>query len=383
MNSEHTPRPEQMKPDHKLRQILELTHEHWDHPAVRDFVRQNFRKVRMCRTAALGGEVYASAAGEKVFYHTCKSKCCPGCGNRGTLLWQREQWATLPDVPFVGFVLTMPGVFWPVFQAHRPLQHDLPALGAAVLQQWIWSQYRVRLYMVVVQHTFGGRLNYNPHLHIMVSAGGLVPAEARWVQSLTFDHEQVMDLWRSAVCAYLFKAHCNGLLRPSYLPEEFNDLILRQTQRRWNIHITPQMSKGHFLRYAGRYIRRLPISQKRILQVTEQEVVYQVKDTRQSKASRTTVLEEAHCTPVEFVAILSQHILNRYRHSMRYFGLLAPRTKHTTSAVVFALGQQPRSRPPRQRWAASLIKHFGVDPLRDACGHRMRWVGHRQPAPAF
>ena len=369
MNSEHTPRPEQRKPDHKLRQILELTQEHWDHPAVRDSVRQNFRKVRMCRTPALGGEVYASAAGEKVFYHTCKSKCCPSCGNRGTVLWQREQWCTLPDIPFVGIVLTMPNVFWTVFQAHRHLQHDLPALGAAVLQQWAWTRYRVRLCIVVVQHTFGGRLNYHPHLHIMVSTGGLDPAEARWVQSLTFNHEQIMDLWRSAVCAYLFKAHRDGLLRPSYLPEEFNDLILRQTQRRWNIHITPQMSKAHFLRYAGRYIRRLPISQRRILTVTKEEIVYQSKDTR------TMTLVEAHRTPAEFVALISQHVLDRYLHSMRYFGLLAPRTKHTTSAAIFTLlGQKQRPRPPRLNWRNSLRRNFHVDPLLDDHGQRMQWV---------
>jgi hypothetical protein len=364
--------------DNKLRWILELSKVQWDQPTTPATVRQNFRTVGMCRTPALGGEVYASATEQKVFYHTCKSKCCPSCGNRGTMLWQREQWCTLPDVPFVGIVLTMPNVFWPVFQTHRHLQHDLPALGAAVLRHWAWTQHRVRLCGIVIQHTFGGHLNYHPHLHLMVSAGGLNPAEGRWVESLDFDRQKIMDLWRFAVTSYLWKAHRDGLLQQSFLPEEFNELILRQTQRRWNIHITRQMSKGHFLRYAGRYIRRLPISQRRILRVTEREVVYQSKDTR------TKTLVEARCTPAEFVAILSQHVLDRYQHSMRYFGLLAPRTKRQTSATVFSLlHQQPRPRPPRQRWAASLIKHFGVDPLVDASGNQMRWVGHRQPVPAL
>jgi hypothetical protein len=96
------------------------------------------------------------------------------------------------------------------------------------------------------------------------------------------------------------------------------------------------------------------------------------------------VLEEARCTQAEFVAILSQHILDRYRHSMRYFGLLAPRTKPLTSALVFALlGQRQRLRPRRQLWADSLMKHFGVDPLIDEFGNRMHWVGHRQPAPTL
>jgi hypothetical protein len=66
-------------------------------------------------------------------------------------------------------------------------------------------------------------------------------------------------------------------------------------------------------------------------------VVYLAKDTR------TKTLEETRCTPAEFVALLSPHVLDRYQHSMRYFGLLAPGTKRLTSAAVFALlGQHPR-----------------------------------------
>ena len=54
---------------------------------------------------------------------------------------------------------------------------------------------------------------------------------------------------------------------------------------------------------------------------TNFEVVYQSKD------ARTKAPLEARRTPAEFVAILSQHVLDRYQHSMRHFGLLAPRTK--------------------------------------------------------
>jgi hypothetical protein len=83
------------------------------------------------------------------------------------------------------------------------------------------------------------------------------PAEACWVQSLKFDHEQIMGPWRFAVTSYLWKAHRDGLLRQSSLPEEFNDAILEQVQRDWDIYITRGISKTHFLKYAGRYIRRL------------------------------------------------------------------------------------------------------------------------------
>jgi Putative transposase/Transposase zinc-binding domain len=360
--------------ERRLPKVFALTQDTWDQPSERAAVRDSFLKACLCRTPAMGGEVYRSAAGEKVFYHSCKSKSCPSCGIRATLLWQREQWATLPDIPFVGIVLTMPHVFWPVFKAHRHLQHDLPALGAAVIQQWAWSNYRVRLYVVVIQHTFGGRLNHNPHLHIMLSAGGLNPVENRWVESLNFDSLRMMSLWRFAVTSYLWKAHQHGLLQHAVLPEEFEGLICEQVQRDWNIHITRQMSKRHFLAYAGRYIRRLPISEKRILKATKNEILYQVKDTR------TKTLAEVRSTPREFVGLLSQHVPDRYEHSMRYFGLLAPRTKRLSSALVFGLlGQRPRPKPRRQGWADSLKKRFGVDPLVDEFGDRMLWVGRRKP----
>jgi len=86
MNSDHPTRLEHRKPEYPLRQVVDLTHDQWDRPSERDAVRDNFRKVLTCRTPALGGEVYASASGEKVFYHTCKSKCCPQ-------LWQSRHHA--------------------------------------------------------------------------------------------------------------------------------------------------------------------------------------------------------------------------------------------------------------------------------------------------
>ena len=203
----------------------------------------------------------------------------------------------------------------------------------------------------------------------MTSAGGLNQSEGTWVPSIGFDREQIMDLWRFAVTSYLWKANRDGLLRLSTVSEEFSDLILRQTQRRWNIHITRRMTKQHFLGYAGRYIRRLPISQKRILCVASEKVVYQSKDTR------TKTVIESSCIPAAFVALLSQHVPDRYQHSMRYFGLLAPRTKRTTSAAVFILlGQKQRSRPPRLSWRSSLLRDFQVDPLRDSQGQMMTWV---------
>jgi hypothetical protein len=81
--------------------------------------------------------------------------------------------------------------------------------------------------VIVIQHTFGGLLNHNPHLHIMVSAGGMNPAEARCVGSLKFNREEIMFLWRYAVTSYLRNAYQRGFLLESFLPLQFEDLITR------------------------------------------------------------------------------------------------------------------------------------------------------------
>lgn len=85
--------------------------------------------------------------------------------------------------------------------------------------------------------------------------------------------------------------------------------------------------------------------------------------------------------PEEFVALLAEHVPDHYRHAIRYFGLLAPRTKGQISAAVFLLlGQRRQSRPRRLSWAFSLQRDFGRNPLVDRNGHTMRWIGRLKPS---
>jgi len=101
------------------------------------------------------------------------------------------------------------------------------------------------------------------------------------------------------------------------------------------------------------------------------------KDTRTQRTVETTY------TPAEFLTTLADHIPDRYRHNIRYFGLLAPRVKGRTHDVVFTLlGQERLGKPRRLRWAASMKKSFGVDPLLDREGQRMRWTRRLPPTTA-
>jgi hypothetical protein len=327
-----------------------------------------------CRTPALGWEVFASETEEKICYHTCKSRFCPSCGYRATLLWLDEQAAVLPDIPYAGIVFTMPSALWPIFKQNRHLLHDLPALAARVIQQWAKIRYGVRVLILVVPHTFGGDLKFNTHFHILVSAGGLEESEGRWLPSIRFNKDALMRMWRYAVISHLRLALKAQVLRSNMDTQELKGVLASAYERppRWIIHIDKIVSKSHFLGYAGRYIRRPPIAQHRILRVTDREVEFLAKDTKAGRSALTSFSVK------DFVFRLAAHVPDRYRHAIRYFGLLAPRAKGQTWAALFAiLGQTMRPRPQRLSWRDSLIKYFGVDPLLDTSGQLMKWVGQK------
>src|SRR5450631_2441271 len=186
-----------------LKQVLEATRNEWDRLGTRPAVRKGFAAVLDCGTAALGWELYASDSEERRCYHRCKSRFCSSCGYRATLLWLEQQEAALPDIPYTSIVFTMPRELWSIFRRNRHLLHDLPVLGASVIQQGIRSRYGANVLVMIVPHTFGGDLKFNCHLHILISAGGLDESSGRWIPRLRLEKDALMRSWRHSVLGNL------------------------------------------------------------------------------------------------------------------------------------------------------------------------------------
>jgi hypothetical protein len=359
-----------------LKQVLEATRNEWDRLGTRPAVRKGFAAVLDSGTAALGWELYASDSEERRCYHRCKSRFCSSCGYRATLLWLEQQEAALPDIPYTSIVFTMPRELWSIFRRNRHLLHDLPALGAEVIQQWIRIKHGVRVLVIVVPHTFGGDLKFNCHLHILMSAGGLDESSGRWIPRLRLEKDALMRSWRRAVTDHLGRALKAGVLKSDLGSEKVGRLlsIVQARHPRWIIFLDRIASKAHFLRYAARYVRRPPIATWRLLKVTSNGVDFLAKDTRAG------MMVQTRCRFPDFVRLLAAHVPDLYRHAIRYFGLLAPRAKGNNWAGLFiALGQEMREFPPRLSWRDSLVRYFGVDPLIDSRGDEMRWVRRERP----
>src|SRR5437868_5609278 len=289
-----------MSGEHQIKQLLSDTRAHWDHDRTPAHVRDTFWKIINCGTTALGAEVYASEIESKLVFHTCKSRFCTSCGQRATEAWQEDLQAVLPDIPYIGITLTLPMEFRTILQQNGHILHGMPAMGAEAVQQWAKVRYRVRLIVIVVQQTFGGLLNFVPHLHVMVSAGGLRESTCRWIHRLQYNRRELMLAWRYAVGAFLSQAYKKGVLRSSLSSQEFQTMLETQHGRAWNVFISRESSKEYRLKHDGRYIRRPPVAQHRLARIGIDRVEYLAKDTRNKRC----VLMQ--CKNEEFVDLIIQ-----------------------------------------------------------------------------
>ena len=363
-----------MKYEQPLKKILTHTRPYWEQDDTRRSVRLAFIKTLQCRTAALGAEIYASKNEELILYHTCKSPTCPSCGHRRNIQWLRERWAALPNVIYKGITFTMPKELWPLFRDSPKLARALPALAAKVIQTRISAKYGLQIGVIAILHTFNGKLEFNSHVHAMITGGGLRESSDTWVPSVYHDCIPLMKAWRTAVIKLLRVATQTGELGTTMTVDQLLGLLSHQGKRSWIIKVQSLKDRTHFLRYAGRYVRRPPIAQHRIIRIDKRNVVFWFKDkTLRRRGEMKYSLED-------FIDHWSQHVPEHYQHAVRNFGLFSPRALGQTSAGVFAiLGQRRRPRPRARGWAASIEKDFNHDPLLDRTGKRMTWV--RRIAP--
>jgi Putative transposase/Transposase zinc-binding domain len=363
-----------MKYHHPLKDILFQTRPFWDRNEMRAAARTVFAKALQCRTVELGAEVYASENQELILYHTCKSRACPSCGYRGNMQWLRERWSALPDALYNGITFTMPDVLWPLFRDNPPLAKALSSLAAEVIKARVNVKYGLRVGVIAILHTFNGQLEFNSHVHTMVTGGGLHESSDIWVSRVYYDRNLLMKSWRKAVIALLRAALRAGQLRTELTIAQMEDLLAHLETCWWSIKIRLFEDKWHFLQYAGRYVKRPPIAQRRITWIGDRTVRFWFRDKKLRRRS------EVQCSLEEFIGRWAQHIPERYQHAVRSFGLFAPRALQKTSAAIFAiLGQEQRPRPRPRPWAESIWRDFGCDPLLDQTGKRMSWARRLAP----
>jgi len=358
----------------RSRTILSIGREHWDRDGYDETARRAFLRAEKCKSPELGARRYASDDEEWEFGNPCKGAACTSCGNWRTTRWQQDRDWALPDTRYLAITFTMPDSLWPLFQQNPLLRRKLEIIASRVVISYARVRKGIEIGTMAIQQTFNGKLEFNPHVHMLITGGDLLCNRSGESASIYFDSEELTRSWQRLVIGLLrtgLRAH--GATLPM-TREDLDRLLQKEAERAWHkTHIKAE-EKRHFLGYGGRYCRRPPIADRRILAVTDEVVRFWYFN------KRTKTREIVGCSIAEFIDRWALHIPRRYQHTVRYFGPLAPRrlTK-IRMALLGMLNKRPRPRPKPLSWPHGIQRMGKPHPLLDSKGRRMRFVRHVAP----
>ena len=158
----------------------------WYKGTIREAVLENVQKILKCRTFQLGYHMYKcpNCSSVRLIPHSCKSRFCSSCGKIATDKWTEER---LSDVLAVGYhhlVFTVPWQLRAICLRNRKVVLNI-LFAAAALSLTSWTKeyggYIPGFYAVL--HTFGSDIKLHPHLHILITAGGLSLDHKKWINA--------------------------------------------------------------------------------------------------------------------------------------------------------------------------------------------------------
>jgi len=289
--------------------------------------------IERCRTESLGGQLYycAQCDEQRYSYHSCKNRHCPKCQNEQANDWLQEQQSLLLPVTYFLLTFTLPAELRALARSNQKTIYKLLFRAAAAALQQLAQDPRFvggRLGMVGVLHTWTRQLLYHPHVHFIVTGGGLT-ADGRWRSSRSNFLVPVKAL------SPIFRAKFRDVLKQTEL---FAQLPAQLWQKDWVVHSEPVGSGEAAFKYLAPYIFRVAISNRRLEKLQHGQVTFSYKESATDQLKRCTI------TATEFIRRFLQHVLPPRFIKVRYYGLLSPihrqllqKARHLLSATFSKL----------------------------------------------
>src|ERR1700689_1397644 len=231
--------------------------------ALRSEQRDALRDIERCRTAALGGhlDVCTACGHEKPSYNSCRNRHCPKCQALAQARWIDKRVERLLPVHYFHVVFPPPSELRGVAMRSRELCFDLLFASAAeTLLALARDPKRLgaELGVTMVLHTWTRALLFHPHVHAIVTGGGLSEDGSSWVgtrPNFLFPVRVIGALFRGKMLAALERARDHGLVTL----DDVDVAALRQ--KSWIVYAKrPFGGPEQVIRYLGRYTHRVGIS---------------------------------------------------------------------------------------------------------------------------
>ena len=290
------------------------------------------RRLSRCRSPQLGWTVWHCSGCQRSHWRPngCGDRHCPSCQHQHSRQWLERQRQSLLPVRYFHWVFTLPARLRALaLQNPQALYGLLFESASATLLQFGQQRFGAQLGLTAILHTWGQNLMNHPHLHCLVTGGGLTaqnawagPKQARWL----FPVHAVGDLFRGKFCAGLLQLHTTGQLqfhgdlRPLQDQVAFTQLLRQLQTQRWVVFAKGSVAgPNHVLDYLGRYTHRVAISNSRLrtLDHNARTIAFTYKDYADSSRTKSMSL-----TGVEFLRRFLLHLLPQGFTKIRHYGLL-------------------------------------------------------------
>jgi hypothetical protein len=241
-------------------------------------VRKAARAIMLCRTAVLGGHVQACPDGHmaRVWYNSCRHWSCPQCASLQTERWLALQQARLLACDHSHVIFTLPHDLNPLWLAHVPVMRTLlcQAVRDSVVELLADATYLgAQPGIIAALHTWSQTLVWHPHVHWLVTGGGVTP-DGPWKavrHGFLLPARVVMAVFRGKMLDAIRRAWTRGeLVVPEGLrPQQVVNLLNRlghPTKTRWHVHIMERYAHGAgVVTSLARYLRGGPIKNARLV----------------------------------------------------------------------------------------------------------------------
>jgi len=336
--------------------------------------------IMLCRTARLGGhlDVCKQCGHETPAYNSCRNRHCPKCQSLAQARWLEQRRQRLIPTKYFHVVFTLPQELRALARKNPKRMYDLLLSSAArTLLDFGHSRLHAELGVTCVLHTWTRDLRFHPHVHCIVTAGGL-DDDGRWIPARSrflFPVKAMSRVFRGKLLeglAQLYDKHtltlegnCADLAEPA----KFSDVRTRLYQKEWVVYAKqPFGGPEQVFAYLGRYTHRVGLSNQRLVSFDGHDVCFRTKH------GKTATIDA-----VEFVRRFLLHALPSRFVKIRHFGLVAAANVGSKLQTARCCLQpsvdkdlpQPTLDQTRPSWRDLYLALTGIDLLVcPACGAR-------------
>ena len=232
-----------------------------------------------------------------------------------------------------------------------------------------------------VLHTWGQNLLFHPHLHCIVTGGGLSPDGENWIpgrEKYFLPVKVIGKLFKGKFLHALHRAYKLGELTlagsTAYLADPFAWGALKDQlyRKKWIVYAKPPFGGSeHVFKYLGRYTHRVAISNHRLLEMHNGRVSFSYRDYKNDIKTTMTL-----CA-VEFLRRFLLHVLPSRFTRIRHYGLYAARNVNSKLVVARKiLNPTVETSPSKEKdtrpWWERFLENTGIDVMCcPDCGGRL------------